>query len=341
MFSLLPSALFPRLDISKCSGKRSLSANRSYALRPGSYVVDPNHIVETHLRRRLLLTLPFSFDFFSPNKSYSQASIPGAKRAALTPESAPDRRLYDLEDEKLRNAANLLEEALQASSVDKEEALWNKLIDEYGTLEAAWADDVVGRALGNRGNARARQGRFEEALRDYDAAIARCPWSPDPVLNRGVVLEKLGRLDEAIRDYGDVLAAFPSDPAAWNNLGNANAAAGKWRDALDCYDRAAKLAPQFAFAAANRALALFEVGEKEQSIRELRSLLRRYPDFPDARAALTAALWSIGKEADAETNWNRVEDARYKDPAWLRSERRWPPSMIDSLSAFNEVRSVP
>uniref|UniRef100_A0A061RMF2 Tpr repeat-containing protein n=1 Tax=Tetraselmis sp. GSL018 TaxID=582737 RepID=A0A061RMF2_9CHLO len=272
---------------------------------------------------------------------FRQASIPGAKRAALTPESAPDRRLYDLEDEKLRNAANLLEEALQASSVDKEEALWNKLIDEYGTLEAAWADDVVGRALGNRGNARARQGRFEEALRDYDAAIARCPWSPDPVLNRGVVLEKLGRLDEAIRDYGDVLAAFPSDPAAWNNLGNANAAAGKWRDALDCYDRAAKLAPQFAFAAANRALALFEVGEKEQSIRELRSLLRRYPDFPDARAALTAALWSIGKEADAETNWNRVEDARYKDPAWLRSERRWPPSMIDSLSAFNEVRSVP
>jgi hypothetical protein len=44
--------------------------------------------------------------------------------------------------------------------------------------------------------------------------------------------------------------------------------------------------------------------------REMRSLLRRYPDFPDVRAALAAALWGIGKEEDAETEWERVEDGR-------------------------------
>ncbi len=40
----------------------------------------------------------------------------------------------------------------------------------------------------------------------------------------------------------------------------------------------------------------------------MRSLLRRYPDFTDMRAALAGALWSIGKEGDAENNWwvNRV-----------------------------------
>lgn len=37
--------------------------------------------------------------------------------------------------------------------------------------------------------------------------------------------------------------------------------------------------------------------------REMRSLLRRYPDFTDMRAALAGALWSIGKEGDAENNW--------------------------------------
>lgn len=48
---------------------------------------------------------------------------------------------------------------------------------------------------------------------------------------------------------------------------------------------------------------LFELGKKEQAIREMRALLRRYPEFPDVRAALTAALWNVGKEGDAETNW--------------------------------------
>ena len=50
-----------------------------------------------------------------------------------------------------------------------------------------------------RGNARARQGRIAEALADYNASIALCPWSVDPVLNRGVALEQIGRLQEARR----------------------------------------------------------------------------------------------------------------------------------------------
>lgn len=44
--------------------------------------------------------------------------------------------------------------------------------------------------------------------------------------------------------------------------------------------------------------------------REMRTLLRRYPDFPDMRAALAAAQWAAGREGDAETNWQRVEDPR-------------------------------
>lgn len=43
------------------------------------------------------------------------------------------------------------------------------------------------RALGNRGNARTRQGRLQAALADFNAAIKLCPWAVDPVLNRSVV----------------------------------------------------------------------------------------------------------------------------------------------------------
>ena len=65
----------------------------------------------------------------------------------------------------------------------------------YGGLDRPWVPDVVGRAYGNRGNARSRQGRLAEALGDYNTAIALCPWSVDPLLNRGVALEALGRFE--------------------------------------------------------------------------------------------------------------------------------------------------
>lgn len=63
----------------------------------------------------------------------------------------------------------------------------------YGGLDRPWVPDVVGRAWGNRGNARARQGKLEAALSDYNTSIALCPWSVDPLLNRGVALEAMGR----------------------------------------------------------------------------------------------------------------------------------------------------
>lgn len=59
-----------------------------------------------------------------------------------------------------------------------------QIIENYSNVDAPWVPDVVGRAWGNRGNARSRQGFLEEALSDYNRAIEICPWSGDPVLNR-------------------------------------------------------------------------------------------------------------------------------------------------------------
>ncbi|KXZ41002.1 hypothetical protein GPECTOR_1010g279 [Gonium pectorale] len=73
----------------------------------------------------------------------------------------------------------------------------------------------------------------------------------------------------------------------------------------------------------------------------MRSLLRRYPDFADMRAALAGALWAIGKEGEAESQWSRVDDPRYRDFSWLRFNRRWPPRIYQALTAFLELRSLP
>lgn len=111
------------------------------------------------------------------------------------------------------------------------------------------------------------------------------------------------RFKEAEDDYLSIIDVAPRDPAAWNNLGNTNMGMQNYDAAVDYFGKAAALSPQFSFASANRCVALFAAGRVNESMREMRGILRRYPDFPDTRAALTAALWSVGKEADAETNW--------------------------------------
>lgn len=73
---------------------------------------------------------------------------------------------------------------------------------------------------------------------------------------------------------------------------------------------------------------------------DCRALLRRYPDFPDMRAALAAADWSIGKLGDAESNYQRLNDPRYRDREWLRVNRRWPPKLLGAWEAFLDIKKV-
>ena len=69
-------------------------------------------------------------------------------------------------------------------------------------------------------------------------------------------------------------------------------------------------------------------------------MIRRYPTFADARAALTALQWSKGKSGEAESNWiAAVElDPRYAQKEWLLEVRRWPPAPVDDLMKFISLK---
>lgn len=297
----------------------------------------PRHDMPCTTRRGFLLSSAAAVLLAQSSPACAATDVPPAR---IDLSRTPDQSRYDPTDSELRAAANLLQKALNAVTVEQEEALWTELIDTYRGVKADWVPDIVGRALGNRGNARTRQGRLNAALGDFNAAIELCPWAVDPVLNRGVCLEGMARWEEAIADYKAVLAAAPNDPSAWNNLGNPNAALGNWEVAEQCFGKAASLAPEFAFASGNQALALYQLGQTDRAVRQMRQLLRRYQDFDDMRAALALALWDIGKREEAETQWSRVDDIRYKDAAWLKSQRHWPPRLLNDLEAFKGIRAV-
>ena len=77
-------------------------------------------------------------------------------------------------------------------------------------------------------------------------------------------------------------------------------------------------------------------GANENAIAQMKSIVRKYPQFADIRAALTAAYWENGKPGEAESNWVAAYglDSRYKDINWVKNVRRWPPSLVVALDKF-------
>ncbi len=78
------------------------------------------------------------------------------------------------------------------------------------------------------------------------------------------------------------------------------------------------------------------LGDLAAAEQALRSLIRRYPLFADARAGLTALLWRQGQRGEAESHWAAASglDPRYRQEEWLRQTRRWPPGPVEALGQF-------
>ena len=102
------------------------------------------------------------------------------------------------------------------------------------------------------------QGRFDEALRDAERALALEPGSALACNAHGIVLDDLGRYDEAPAAYEAAIAVAPDFAEAHNNLGNALHDLARYDDALAALDRAIALRPGYAEAESNRGWVLQE-----------------------------------------------------------------------------------
>jgi tetratricopeptide (TPR) repeat protein len=109
----------------------------------------------------------------------------------------------------------------------------------------------------------------------------------------GHALSAEARHDEAIAQFQRALALRPDYPEALNYLGAALARRGEAEAAIPMFRRAVELSPALPHARANLATALAQSGQIEAAIREYREVVREAPDDLQSRANLGRAL--IGK----------------------------------------------
>lgn len=150
------------------------------------------------------------------------------------------------------------------------------------------------------------QGKLDEAIAFYRAALARDPNDAVTRSNLGAALADKGRLDEAIAQYRMALALAPQDADSHFNLGNVLADSGQREDAAHHYRRAIELRPDRVEAVNNLGLLLAASGRFDDAIALFQRALAIDPQFSDAHTNLANAHNDLGAMLAQQ---NRIDEA--------------------------------
>ena len=137
-------------------------------------------------------------------------------------------------------------------------------------------------AYNNRGVARAHKGDYDSAIADYDRTIALDPNYAAAYDNRGTVKAHKGDYDGAIADYDRAIALDPDYAAAYDNRGTAKAHKSDYDGAIADYDRAIALDPNDTAAYNNRGLAKAHKGDYDGAIADCSRAIALDPNNANA-----------------------------------------------------------
>ena len=154
--------------------------------------------------------------------------------------------------------------------------------------------------LYNRGTMLADAGDYAKAQEELTAALRTDPRFVDAGYNLGVVLLAMGDPERAVAILEQVLKARPAEPLSEFALGKAHFDAGRVSEALEHFDRAVDLDPKLEDARFARAVALLELGEREEGVFALDLYLREFPDGTWADSA-RAELEKMARAAKETT----------------------------------------
>jgi Flp pilus assembly protein TadD len=125
-----------------------------------------------------------------------------------------------------------------------------------------------------------KQHRDDDARVFLQRALMLDPRDATAQANLGLLAQRAGDDAAAIRLYSDALALDPDQSLARNNLGTLYLKNQQWADALEEFTELLDRAPDDYDAALNRAVALNEMGRREEARVALETLLARLPPEP-------------------------------------------------------------
>lgn len=185
-----------------------------------------------------------------------------------------------------------------------EEGRVDEALDHFAAALRASPDDV--QTLVRRGNTLLGLRRYDDALASFDRALALSPLVLDALCNRGGALRALGRFDEALDTYERALMVDPQSCESWFNRGLVLRELQRSVDALHCFERAHALRPGVAAIEAERGRALADLGRDNEALAAFNDAIAADPARLDVLRDSAAVLERLGRADEALARWERV-----------------------------------
>lgn len=151
----------------------------------------------------------------------------------------------------------------------------------------------------NRGTIFNDLGRYDEAVRDFDRAIALAPDFLGAFHNRGKSLLLAGRIAQAEAAYDLALKINPNFPEGLIGRANVHMAKGQSPDALRLYEQASKISPHLPEAWIGQARALASLDRCDEALKAYQTVLNFKPDVVDAWVGAGDACNQLQRYSDA------------------------------------------
>jgi tetratricopeptide (TPR) repeat protein len=170
----------------------------------------------------------------------------------------------------------------------------DEAIREYDRA-LALSPDYYG-AIVNLGVAYLDKGLVDRAIEQARSALNSKPNSYGAHVNLGLAYMRKGRIDEAIEEFRAAIRLNPDSAGSYNNLGLAYGSQGRLAYAIRCYEKAVSLNPDYAEAYNNLGIAYAENGSLAAAIRQFETAAKLNP-----------------QDKDYQTNLNRARNLRKKN----------------------------
>jgi tetratricopeptide (TPR) repeat protein len=169
--------------------------------------------------------------------------------------------------------------------------------------------------------------RFAEAQKAYDTALKRIGtlrsyhWAL--LYARGIVLERTKQWERAEADFLKSLELSPDQPSVLNYLGYSWVDQGKHLDrAKEMIQKAVNLRPNDGYIVDSLGWAYFQLGEFNNSVKEMERAVELRPEDPVLNDHLGDALWRVGRKLEAHYQWNRALILKPKDALRSRIDEK-------------------
>jgi tetratricopeptide (TPR) repeat protein len=155
-------------------------------------------------------------------------------------------------------------------------------------------------------------GKVADAHAVLAAGLEAQPDQPDLLYETALLAEKLGRAEELETRLRRLIELRPDHAHALNALAYSLAERNERLDeASALLDRALQLAPNDPFILDSKGWVLFRQGASQAALEVLKTAFGIRPD-PEIAAHLGEVLWTLGRQAEARTTWDK---ARRDNPA--------------------------